>query len=110
MQDLKITDDVIKKAIKLIYYQFLGVALDENVSWIDRFQTAEGKAPIKTLAHYTMQSKYFINILEKYIFFYTHCYLNQENIARISTNSTKLKRIHYLQKEAISTIFKKYSY
>ena len=74
--------------------------LDENISWKEHIKTVENKLSKnigllckakELLDDKSLKCIYFSNV---------HYYLNYANIALASTNSTKLKKIHYLQKQA----------
>ena len=90
---LKIDNNIERKtAIK-----FLGVMLDENMSWEEHIRTVETKPgknigllyPTKPLLEKSLKSVYFA---------YIHSYLNFANISWASTYRTNLKTIHFHQK------------
>ena len=85
-------DDLPLKLPDLTSIKFLGVMLDENISWKEHIKTVENKLSKNTgLLHKSKQlldnesltSIYFSNI---------HSYYNYANITWASTNPTKLKK------------------
>ena len=74
--------------------------LDENISWKEHIKTVENKIS-KKIGLLCKTKQLLDNESLKSIYFsYIHSYLNYANIAWASTNPTKLKKIHYLQKQA----------
>ena len=72
---------------------FLGVKLDEHISWVDHVRTAENKIEKKIGLLY--RESQFLNedSLKTVYFSYIHSYLNYANIAWASTYATKLKSL-----------------
>ena len=95
MPALKIGNKIIERTSSI---KFLGVMLDENLSWQDQFKIVENKLAknVGVLYH----AKQFLDetSLKTIYFSYTHCYLNFANIACASIHCTKLKVISYKQK------------
>ena len=74
--------------------------LDKNISWKKYIKTVENKVS-KSIGLLCKVKQLLDHELLKSIYFsYIHSYLNYANIARASTNTTKLKKVHYLQKQA----------
>ena len=100
--DLKIGSKNIEKTSSI---NFLGVMLDEHISWKDHIKTVENKFAKNT--GLINCASYFLNehSLKTIYFFYIHSYLNYANIAWVSTYVTKLKKINLLQKRAVRFVF-----
>ena len=87
--------------------KFLGVMLDEHISWIDYVRTVENKiAKSIGLLHLISQ---FLNedSLKTEYFSCVHSYFNYANIAWASTYATKSKRVYLKQKHAVHVVFNK---
>ena len=80
---------------------FLGVWIDENLTWRDHIHTVENKIGL------LYQGTHYIddNCLKQIYFAYIHAYLNYANIAWASTHKTKLKKVQSKQKHALCIIF-----
>ena len=87
--DLKIGSKSIKKTSSI---KFLGVMLDEHISWNDHIKTVENKLA-KNIGLLNRVS-YFLNrnSLKTIYFSYIHSYLNYASIAWASTYVIKLKK------------------
>ena len=86
---------------------FLGVLLDENVTWKEHLKFIENKFPKNTGLLY--KAKHHLNkkcLLSLY-YFYVHTYINYANIAWGNTHFTNLKKRHSKQKHAIRIIYNK---
>ena len=98
---LLINDTIIKRenAIK-----FLGVIIDENLTWKNHITTIENKISKNIGVLY--KSKFLLNktCLKHVYFSFIHSYLNYANIAWGSTNQNKLKKLHNKQKHAARII------
>ena len=93
------------KTERKIPIKFLGVTLDENISWggtICRIKTKLGKN-IRLLYH--IKALLEEKSLKSIYFACNHSYLNYANIAWDSTYRTKLKTIHFHQKHAAHIVF-----
>ena len=79
--------------------------LDKNISWKEHIKAVENK--LSKNIGLLFKSKQLLDneSLESIYLSYIHSYLNYANIAWASTNPTKLKKIHYLQKQAARIIF-----
>ena len=88
LPELKTGSNIIEKATSI---KFLGVMIDENISWRDHIKTVENKL---------YQAKQFLdeNSLKTLYFSYIHSYLNYASIAWASTHFIKLETISYKQK------------
>ena len=87
------------------YIKFLGVMIDECITWKDHIRTVENKiAKNIGLLHWAKQ---LVNTSSfKSIYFsYIHAHLNYTTIAWESTEKTKLKIINIKQKHAVRIIF-----
>ena len=88
MPGLKISNGIIKKKSSV---KFLGVILDENISWKDHIKTIEKKLA-KNIGLLYRTKPYLDETSLKTIYFsYIHSCLNYANIACASTRITKLK-------------------
>ena len=77
--------------------KFLGVMLDEHISWIDYGRTVENKI-VKNIGFLYRVSQFLDeDSLKTAYFLYIHSYLNE----------TKLKRVYLKQKHAVRIVFNK---
>jgi len=84
--------------------KFLGVLLDENVTWNNHINFIENKIS-KNIGILYKAKPYLNQICLKYIYYsFIHCFLNYANIAWCSTNKTKIKKLFTKQKHAIRII------
>ena len=84
--------------------KFLGVLLDENLSWKDHIKYIENKvAKNIDLLH---RAKLFLdkNSLRTLYYSYIHTYLNYANLSWGSTNRTNLKKLLSQQKDVVQII------
>ena len=87
--------------------KFLGVMLDENVSWKYHIKTVQNKLS-KNIGLLCRAKQFLDETSLKTIYFsYIHYFLNYANIARASTHFTKLNTISYKQKQAARIVFDK---
>ena len=92
---------------RLSSIKFLGVMLDEIISWIDHVRTVENKIAKNTGLLYRV-SQFLNQVSLKAVYFsYIHSYLNYANIAWASTYATKLKRVYLKQKHTVRIVFNK---
>ena len=84
--------------------KFLGVLLDENLTWKDHIHLIENKIAKNVGLLY--KARYTINRhgLRSLYYSFVHSYLNYGNIVWASTNRTNLKRLAAKQREAIRII------
>ena len=85
--------------------KFLGVLLDENIIWKKHICSVEKKLAKNIGLLY--RAKYLLveSSLKTVNFSYIHSYLNNANIAWVSTYQTKLKTVHFHQKHALRIVF-----
>ena len=85
--------------------KFLGVYLDENISWKSHIANITQK--VTQIIGILYKSKQFLNIynLKQIYFSFIHSYLNYANIAWASTNKTKLSKLFRLQRHAVKVIY-----
>ena len=89
--------------------KFLGVILENHISWNDHIKTVENK--LAKSIRLLNRASYFLNehSLKTNYFSYIHSYLNYANIAWASTYVTKLKKKKdLLQKKAVLFVFNEY--
>ena len=102
LPELKIANRAIERTNA---FKFLGVLLDENITWKNYICSVEKKLAKNIGLSY--RAKYLLDesSLKTVYFSYIHSYLNYANIAWASTYQTKLKTIHYHQKHAARIVF-----
>ena len=86
--------------------KFLGVLLDENITWKNHIYSVKKKLAKNIGLLY--RAKYFFDesSLKTVYFSYILSYLNYANIAwASSTYQTKLKTVHFHQKHAVRIVF-----
>ena len=85
--------------------KFLGVWIDENLTWRDHIHTFENK--VAKYIGLLYQGKHYLdeNCLKQIYFAYIHAYVNYANIALAGTHKTKLKKVQSKQKHAIRIMF-----
>ena len=87
--------------------KFLGVMLDEHISWTDHVGTTENKI-VKNIDLLYRVSQFLNDSSLKTVYFsYIRSCLNYANIAWASTYATKLKRVYLKQKHAVRIVFNK---
>ncbi|XP_057314221.1 uncharacterized protein LOC130655476 [Hydractinia symbiolongicarpus] len=86
--------------------KFLGVLLDENLTWREHIKLVENKVSKSLGILYKASFALNKNCLRSIYFSFIHCYLNYANIAWGSTNITKLKKLHIQQKHASRIILR----
>ena len=99
---LKINNTEIKREYCI---KFLGVLLDECLTWKKHIETIENK--ISKNIGIIYKAKFFLNqtCLKNVYFSFVHSYLNYANIAWGSTHHTKLKKNYNKQKHASRIIY-----
>ena len=87
--------------------KFLGIMLDEYISWIDHIRIVENKIAKNIGLPYLVS--HFLNeySLKTVYCWFIHSYLNYANIAWGITYATKLKRVCLKQKHALCIVFNK---
>ena len=101
LPNLKINNNEIKRSSSI---KFLGVLVDENLTWIDHITLVEKKLSKNLgLLH---KAKNYLNKKSMLSLYYSfiHSYLNCGNIAWCNTYMTKLKELLSKQKQALRTI------
>ena len=109
---LKLPDLIINnKKIQLSNcLKFLGILVDEHLSWLPHIQYIETKIS-KTIGMMYRVRPYVNSQSLKLIYFsLIHSYINYANITWASTHPTKLKKIHNIQKHASRIIYNKSRY
>ena len=87
--------------------KFLGVMLDEHISWTDHVGTTENKI-VKNIDLLYRVSQFLNDSSLKTVYFsYIRSCLNYANIAWASAYATKLKRVYLKQKHAVRIVFNK---
>ena len=92
------------------YNKFLGVLLDENLSWKEHLKNTENK--LAKVIRLIYKAKPFLDkdsLLSLY-FSYIHSYISYTNLAWVSAHKTNLKKIHSQQKHALRTVYNKDRY
>ena len=84
--------------------KFLGVLLDQNLSWKDHIKYIENKVAKNISLLY--RAKLFLDKNSLLTLYYSHIhnYLNYANLSRGSTNRTNLKKLLSQQKRAVQII------
>ena len=80
--------------------KFLGVIIDENLTWKNHIEVAENKISKNTGVLYRASRLLDFRILLKIYFFFIHIYISYTNIALASTFKTKFQGIPKNQKHA----------
>ena len=85
--------------------KFLGVLIDENLTWKKHINEIEKKVSKSIGMLY--KAKFLLNkkCLKDIYFAFIHSYLNYANISWASTNPNKLNKLHNKQKHAARIIF-----
>jgi hypothetical protein len=85
--------------------KFLGVILDENITWNSHIHVIENEISKNLGVLYKAKPFLDLKSLKSLYFSFIHSYLTYCNIIWGSTNHTKLKRIFSKQKHACRIIF-----
>ena len=85
--------------------KYLGVWIDENLTWRNHRHTVENKITKNIRLLY--QGKHYLDekCLKQIYFAYINAYINYANIAWACTHKTKLKKLQSKQKHALRIIF-----
>lgn len=84
--------------------KFLGVILDENLTWKSHIQVVESKIS-KNIGVIARARKNVNSKAARSLYFsFVHPYISYGNLAYASTHKSKLSRIHRLQKRAVRVI------
>ena len=92
------------------FLKFLGVILDEHLTWKKHIQLTENKVSKNVSVLYKASKLMNTKCLRSINFSFIHSYINYANIARASTNKTNLKKLFAKQKQAARIIFNKDSF
>jgi len=97
LPNLTINHKIIKRES---YIRFLGVVLDQHISWNEHIRVIENK--ISKNIGLLYKAKYLLNqhCIKSIYFAFIHSYINYANIVWASTFHSKLKNIHRKQKHA----------
>ena len=98
---LKINDYEMKRLSSI---KFLGIFVDEHLSWVDHINTLENKLSKNLGLLYKTKSSLNAKAMRSLYFSVSHSYLTYGNIAWCGTSMTKLKNIFSKQKKAIKTL------
>ena len=82
--------------------RFLGIMIDECMTWKDHIRTAENKIAKNIGILYRAKQLLNTSSLKSIYFSYILTYLNYANIAWASTQKTTLKMINIKQKHALN--------
>ena len=104
LPDLHIFNKTIERTSSI---KFLGVMLDEHITWNEHIKTIGKKLAKNIGLLYKARVLLDKESLKTIYFSYIHSYLNYANIAWASTYFTKLKPIHCQQKHAAGSVFGK---
>ena len=85
--------------------QFLGVILDEHLTWQKHIQLIENKVSKNVGVLYKTSKLINSKCLRSIYFPFMHPYINYVNIAWASTDKTKLKKLFGKQKQSARIIF-----
>ena len=107
----KLTKTINNQEIKRAFYaKFLGVLLEENLSWKEHLKYTENKIAKRVGLMYKAKPLLDKNSLLSLYFSYIHSYINYTNLAWASVHKTNLKKIHSLQKHALRIEYNKDRY
>ena len=101
---LKIDDNIIERETKS---KFLGVILDENITWKSHIEQVENKISKNIGIIAKVSNLLNTSCLKNIYFSLVHSYVNYANIAWANTNKTKLKSINSKQKQCSRYIYHK---
>ena len=99
---LKIDNNKIERETSI---KFLGVILDENISWKKHIETVENKISKNMGILGKVSNLLNTKCLKNVYFSLIHSYINYANIAWASTHQTKLKSINSKQKQCSRYIY-----
>ena len=99
---LSINRKVIERTTSM---KFLGILLDEHLSWKNHISVVENKVSRNIRILHEAKNIFSKGGLKTLSFSFVHCYLNYGNIAWGSTTWTKLKELASKQRQAIRAIY-----
>ena len=98
LPSLFINDKEIKRVASI---KFLGIMLDEHLTWRNHITTTENKISKNLGLFYKAKRVLNMNALKSLYFSFSHSYLNYGNIVWASVTQTKFKKLASKQKQAI---------
>ena len=98
---LKINNFEIKRTTSI---KFLGIMVDENLTWNDHIHILENKLSKNIGLLYRAKPYLDKNTMTTLYFSFFHSYLNYGNIAWASTTKSKLRKIASQQRQAVNAI------
>ena len=98
---LQLTSNIIERENSL---KFLGVILDEHLTWKKHIQLIENKVSKNVGVLHKPSTLINSKCLRSIYFSFIHSYINYANIAWASTNKTNLKKLFGKQKQAARII------
>ena len=102
LHSLAINEKVIERTTSI---KFLGILLDEHLSWKNHISVVENKVS-KNIGILNKAKNTFSNGCFKILFSsFVHSYLNYGNVAWGSTSRTKLKKLASKQRQTIRAIY-----
>ena len=102
MPSLRLNGNITERENSL---KFLGVILDEHLTWKTHIQLIENKVSKNVGVLYKTIKLINSKCLRIISFFFIHSYINYANIAWVSINKTKLKKLFGKQKQVACIIF-----
>ena len=99
---LQLNSNIIERVNSL---KFLGVILDEHLTWKKHIQLVENKVSKNVGVLYKTSKLINSKCLRSIYFSFMHSYINYANIAWASTNKANLKKLFGSQKQAARIIF-----
>ena len=81
--------------------KFLGVFIDENVSWKQHIEMRSSKISKRIDILYKSRDVLSKQCLNQLYFSFIHSYVNYPNIAWASTSKSKLERLYHCQKHVL---------
>ena len=101
MPSLQLNGSIIERKNSL---KFLGVILDEQLTWKKYIQLIENKVSKNVGALYKIIKLINAKCLRSIYFSFTYSYINYTNMAWDITNKTKLKKLFRKQQQAVRII------
>ena len=90
--------------------KFLGVFIDENLSWKQHIEILTSKICKSIVILYKSRNVLSKQCLNQLYFSFIHSYVNYAKIAWTSTSKSKLERLYRCQKHAVRVIYHKDQY
>jgi len=105
LPELYLNDKLIKKQTSI---KFLGILVDESLSWLPQINYIQSKITRTIGVMYRFRPYVNISSLKLIYFGLIHCFINYANISWASIHKTKLEKIYKLQKHACRIIYSKH--